>query len=410
MMDDAELMSSLQALGLDSETYRAVALLPLIEVAWADGRVQRAEKRRILQIAKGYGMMPAPGWLDKFIRRKPSTKTFLAARTALLALMARSGHGGAPVESLDQLLDLCLWVAKAAGGLFGLAFTVERSERECIEQIAASLSLGPALPDPVVVAWREAQRQHNLAEAPTSHRRRQRYGILDQTTHHLDVGENATQPLDGAVNPVDEDDEDPLSANDSVARARRSRRSRSEAPTDGFDRSTIARVAVPRAPPPPVPMVPAPDDTGTVRAVGTGVADLVDDAFAGPDDLPTSDGPRPFLRVSPVTMDGIDPPERTPPPVPMLATPPPPPRRTAAPAKAGGAPGAAATTPPPPLGPTSVTTGARAPSRRLPSTPGARTARSGLTPVPTSDLADEDPTLPFFDDVNVGTYADTDEV
>lgn len=291
-MDDLELTTALESLGLDRETHRAVLLLPLVEVAWADGRVQRAERRRIAAIAKAHGITLREGWLERWLSRRPSVKTFLAARTVLLALMARSARqsevDGAPrpppaIETLEGLLDLCQRVAEAAGGLFGLAFTVARSERDCIEQIAASLSLGPALPTLVVDAWEQSRRRHFLAEAPTSARRRgPRYGILDQTTHHL--------------NP-----------------------------------------ATPR--PPAAERMPLPDDATAPFDT------LAARAGRGPTATPTSAPLRSALR-----------------PEPQAASP------VASPA------------------------GAR-----------ARPSRSAATAVP-ERFVEEDPTLPFFDDVNVGTY------
>jgi tellurite resistance protein len=205
VLDDEELTATLESLGLGRENHRAVVLLPLIEVAWADGRVQTAERLRIVQIARKYGIDGKSEWLARWLRRRPSHKTFLAARTALLDLMARSGHHNEPISSLDDLLNLCVWIAEAAGGLFGLAFTVERSERECIEQIAASLALGPALPDGLVEQWELARRRHSLAEAPTNMRRRPRYGILDQTTAHLNFAANTTAAMDASTDKLSTD-------------------------------------------------------------------------------------------------------------------------------------------------------------------------------------------------------------
>ncbi|MEQ1503510.1 MAG: DUF533 domain-containing protein, partial [Myxococcota bacterium] len=145
-MEDDELARALHGLGLGRDNHQAVVLLPLIEVAWADGRIQRAEKRRLVQIARQHGIPVEQAWLDRWLKRRPSTHAFLAARTVLLALMARGGRPVPALASLDQLLELCLSVARSAGGLFGFA-SVDRRERECIEQIAASLSLGPALPE-----------------------------------------------------------------------------------------------------------------------------------------------------------------------------------------------------------------------------------------------------------------------
>jgi NAD(P)-dependent dehydrogenase (short-subunit alcohol dehydrogenase family) len=73
-----------------------------------------------------------------------------------MRLWARAGQRQAPQpQTLDQLLDLCSEVAEAAGGLFGLAFTGEPSERDAIREIASSLAIGPALPEPVRQAWSE---------------------------------------------------------------------------------------------------------------------------------------------------------------------------------------------------------------------------------------------------------------
>src|SRR5688500_14013322 len=115
-MDDRELTEALAGLGLDRKNHRAVALLPLVEVAWADGRVQRAEKKLIGEIARRYGVEPGDAWLQRWLAKRPSPTTFLAARTVLLALMARSGRSDVKApDDLDELLDLCVGVAEAAG-------------------------------------------------------------------------------------------------------------------------------------------------------------------------------------------------------------------------------------------------------------------------------------------------------
>ncbi|MCB9685507.1 MAG: hypothetical protein H6738_21100 [Alphaproteobacteria bacterium] len=153
-MDDRELTSSLAALGLDRTNWRAVSLLPLVEVAWADGRVQKAERDLLVEVARRRGFEPGAAFLERWMRRRPPKATFLAARTLLMHLWARAGQTEAPQpQTLDELLDLCQQVAESAGGLFGLAFTVSRSEREAMEEIASSLRLGPALPDVAAATW-----------------------------------------------------------------------------------------------------------------------------------------------------------------------------------------------------------------------------------------------------------------
>ena len=44
----AELERTLSDLGLKPQTYRALMLLPLVYVAWADGKMDHVESRHIL--------------------------------------------------------------------------------------------------------------------------------------------------------------------------------------------------------------------------------------------------------------------------------------------------------------------------------------------------------------------------
>ena len=55
MTDDA-VLDKLVALGLRANTIAALSLVPLIEVAWADGTIQDNERNAILQGAHGKGL------------------------------------------------------------------------------------------------------------------------------------------------------------------------------------------------------------------------------------------------------------------------------------------------------------------------------------------------------------------
>jgi hypothetical protein len=49
-VNDHELVRGLEDLGLDGASFGAVALLPLVEVAWADRTVQSKERAFILEV------------------------------------------------------------------------------------------------------------------------------------------------------------------------------------------------------------------------------------------------------------------------------------------------------------------------------------------------------------------------
>ena len=151
-MDDRELVESLHYLGIDENNCRVIALLPLARVAWADGGIQPAERTAILQIAKDGGFVDGEtertltGWLTN----APSDMYFARGSQVLVALARRGGSHPSNVDAatLDAVLGYCETVARAAGGLFGLAFAVSQSERKAMANIAEALRL-----DPKDVSW-----------------------------------------------------------------------------------------------------------------------------------------------------------------------------------------------------------------------------------------------------------------
>jgi len=143
-VNDLELVAELQQLGLDAESFRAVALLPLIQVAWADERVQPQERKAILLIAKGHELLVgnAEQVVHAWLEDRPSDEDFERGRRVLATLAQRKQGLGAdmPESVLDTVVELCTVVAESAGGLFGLIWRVSGDERKAIRQIANHLN------------------------------------------------------------------------------------------------------------------------------------------------------------------------------------------------------------------------------------------------------------------------------
>lgn len=138
-----DLKAQLRALGIDESNLRALTLLPLVQVAWADGRVQIAERKIILEQAQRLGLSEAgvstvQQWLDQ----KPADAYFQRARSVLMALVRETGGEAVAPTNLDEVLALCQKVAGAAGGLFGIALTVEPEEKQVLMEISDALLLG----------------------------------------------------------------------------------------------------------------------------------------------------------------------------------------------------------------------------------------------------------------------------
>lgn len=138
-MDEQTLRDRLERLGIEPDDWRSVLVLPLVQVAWADTTIQAEERARIAELAQDLGANPA--LVERWLAERPSDAELKLGRTLIAALAHRQRGLGAELDPsvLGKLEELSLEVARAAGGLFGLAFTVAPEEKEAIRAIAADL-------------------------------------------------------------------------------------------------------------------------------------------------------------------------------------------------------------------------------------------------------------------------------
>ncbi len=139
-MTDAELKEALHGLGMDESSYRALPLLPLVQVAWADGSVQDAERDLILHLAGERYHLEDEGQrvLRNWLHHSPSPDYARRGKGVLVALCERSGFQDVSREGLEDLVGFCQEVARAAGGFFGFG-AIDSAEAAAIEEIAEVL-------------------------------------------------------------------------------------------------------------------------------------------------------------------------------------------------------------------------------------------------------------------------------
>ena len=128
------------------EAYRVVMLLPLVYVAWADGKMHKTERRLILNIAKDKGLLEHGGdaALERWLTEPPS-KSQLQGDLQILHELTRSADDIAKdfgADEQQQLLAWCQEVADTAGSLLGLSSPRAESERAALETIATALDVG----------------------------------------------------------------------------------------------------------------------------------------------------------------------------------------------------------------------------------------------------------------------------
>ena len=141
-MDEGTLIERLTHLGVDNMNYKALPLLPLVQVAWADGEIQPEERDLILTLATDPWGLNDDGrmLLNNWLFYRPTDAYMQRGQQALVALASRERGMKLDPTSLGDVIKLSTDVAKAAGGLFGFG-SISKTEAAAIKQIADALNI-----------------------------------------------------------------------------------------------------------------------------------------------------------------------------------------------------------------------------------------------------------------------------
>jgi hypothetical protein len=139
-LQDPEMLQELEALGFTPDTVSLLPLVPVLQVAWAEGGVTDAERKLVIQLARSRGITEgsvADRKLAEWLTRRPDSQVFARAMRLVRATLAASGqeHG---MPSADDLVKYCESIAAASGGLFGIN-RISTEERTLLAKIAADL-------------------------------------------------------------------------------------------------------------------------------------------------------------------------------------------------------------------------------------------------------------------------------
>jgi hypothetical protein len=137
---DDGLLDQLVALGIRADTLIVLSLVPLVEVAWADGKLEDAEKQAILVAARAAGLEETSTGhrlLDNCLSERPQAQLRNLWREYVRSVCARLSPEER--ESLKtDLLRRAHSVAEAAGGFMGLGSKVSSREEALLAEIAAA--------------------------------------------------------------------------------------------------------------------------------------------------------------------------------------------------------------------------------------------------------------------------------
>jgi hypothetical protein len=138
---DPELVRELEELGFTVDTVGLLPLIPLVQIAWAEGGVSSAERQLIVKLARARGVTegsPADRQLSAWLTSPPGEQVFTRAGRLIRAMLASPAAASANLSAAD-LVKYCESIAAASGGILGLN-KVSSEERAVLAQLANDLT------------------------------------------------------------------------------------------------------------------------------------------------------------------------------------------------------------------------------------------------------------------------------
>jgi hypothetical protein len=136
------LLDNLVALNTSGDLLAAFNLLPLVELAWADGAVDEREVRAIMAAAEQEGLMAGSRSLhvvEFALKHGPNREArelwYLYANKVKKVLSKKE-----LAEFREDLLTHARAVATTSGGILNVAFTISPNEQRVLDTITKALS------------------------------------------------------------------------------------------------------------------------------------------------------------------------------------------------------------------------------------------------------------------------------
>ena len=142
ILDESVLKNLVQA-GVRAETLTALTLIPLVEVAWADGAVSADERNAVLKAAAENGIKQgsaAHELLARWLEDRPDVRIIASWKEYVHAL-AKAMPADAIAVMRERLILRCRRVAEAAGGFLGLTGKISKVEQAAIDEFERAATL-----------------------------------------------------------------------------------------------------------------------------------------------------------------------------------------------------------------------------------------------------------------------------
>ena len=139
-IDSEELIDALIELDISPSCIAALSIVPLVEVAWADGEIQSKERDAILKAAAEGGIEQGSAnyeLLENWLNNKPGPELMRSwkgyAHEIEVRLDTVIGN-----ELRERLMNRTKAIAKAAGGFLGLG-AISKAEQAVLDELEHAL-------------------------------------------------------------------------------------------------------------------------------------------------------------------------------------------------------------------------------------------------------------------------------
>ena len=137
---DPALLTELQELGFTPETIALLPLVPVVQMAWAEGGVTPAEHTLVVDLARKRGIeadSAADRQLSDWLALRPARHVFDGAVRLISAMVGTPSEAAASLTA-DDVIKSAEAIASASGGLLGIG-KVSAEERAILGQIQTAL-------------------------------------------------------------------------------------------------------------------------------------------------------------------------------------------------------------------------------------------------------------------------------
>jgi tellurite resistance protein len=143
---DRHVLEKLVALGIRPEVLATLAVVPLVEVAWADHKMNAEERRAILEGAKSAGVKRGAvdhALLEQWLEKQPPDE-LLEAWSHYIAGLVQILSPEERDSLRKELLDRARAVARASGKVLGIGSGISKAEQAVIERMEQAFGVRPS--------------------------------------------------------------------------------------------------------------------------------------------------------------------------------------------------------------------------------------------------------------------------